>query len=182
MQIQRYEAVIDLVSKLKSPGGVSVDNACMKQHAGLSAKHGSNHLSEMTFLTQGKGFRQSLRTLFQASRVAQWSKAVPPEILGSSPGSVAAGPWCTIGPASSGLGRVWPAGISLSHCALVTPVPGAVHQVVRCTVFPLTRWCSWLLGWMCVVSRSSVAWLGCVSEDAGLSTFASPESVREFQR
>lgn len=53
MQIQRYEAVIDVVSRLKSPGGVSVYNACMKQHAGLSAKHGSNHLSEIIFLTQG---------------------------------------------------------------------------------------------------------------------------------
>jgi hypothetical protein len=33
----------------------------------------------------------------------------------------------TIGPASYGLGRVWPAGISLSHCALATPVVGGAQ-------------------------------------------------------
>ena len=46
--------------------------------------------------------------------------------------------------------------------------PGAVHadQVARCTVFPPTHWCGWLLGWMRTVLRSSAAWLGCVSEDA----------------
>jgi hypothetical protein len=33
---------------------------------------------------------------------------------------------------------------------------------------------------MRAVLRSSAAWLGCVSEDAWLSTFASPESVREL--
>jgi hypothetical protein len=62
--------------------------------------------------------------------------------------------------------------------------PGAVHadQVARCTVFPPTHWSGWLPGWMCVVSRSSAARLGCVSEDAWLSTFASRESVRELQR
>jgi hypothetical protein len=33
-----------------------------------------------------------------------------------------------------------------------------------------------------IVSRSSAAWLGCVSEDAWLSTLASPESVWELKR
>ena len=61
---------------------------------------------------------------------------------------------------------------------------GAVHtdQVARCTVFPPIHWCGWLLGWMRAVSRSNAAWLGCVLEDAWLSTFASPESVRELQQ
>ena len=56
---------------------------------------------------------------------------VPPVTLGSSPGSVAAaryreahGASRTIGLALSGLGRVLPAGISLSHRALATPVAG----------------------------------------------------------
>ena len=60
--------------------------------------------------------------------------------------------------------------------------PGAVHanQAARCTVFPPTHWCGWLPGWMRTVLRSSAAWLGCVSEDAWLSTFVSPEPVREL--
>jgi hypothetical protein len=32
-------------------------------------------------------------------------------------------------------------------------------------VCPPTHWCGWLPGWMRAVLRSSVAWLGCVSED-----------------
>ena len=47
--------------------------------------------------------------------------------------------------------RVWPAGISLSHRALATPVAGQVQcaltKVARCTVFPPTHWCGWLSGW-----------------------------------
>jgi hypothetical protein len=39
----------------------------------------------------------------------------------------------TIGPASSGLGWVWPAGISLSHCALAAPVAGRA----QCTLTSL---------------------------------------------
>ena len=60
--------------------------------------------------------------------------------------------------------------------------PGAVHadRVARCAVFPPTHWCGWLPGWMRTVLRSSAAWLGCVSEDAWLSTFVSPEPVREL--
>ena len=48
--------------------------------------------------------------------------------------------------------------------------------------FPLTPWCGVLPRWMCIVSRSRAAWLDCVSEDAWLSTFTSPESVWELQR
>ena len=49
----------------------------------------------------------------------------------------------TIGLASSGLGRVWPVGISLSHRAPATPVAGRAQctltKVARCTVFPPTH-------------------------------------------
>ena len=91
-----------------------------------------------------------------------------------------------MGPAASGLGE------GLAGTDGLVPLrtsdscgwPGAVHanQVARCTVFPPTHWYGWLPGWMGVVSRSSAAWLGYVSEDAWLSTFASPESVWELQR
>ncbi|CDQ79847.1 unnamed protein product [Oncorhynchus mykiss] len=61
--------------------------------------------------------------------------------------------------------RVRPVWISLSHCAPATPVAGraqcALTKVARCTVFPPTHWCGWLLGWMLAVLRSSAAWLGC---------------------
>ena len=92
----------------------------------------------------------------------------------------------TIGPASSGLGEGL-AGIDVlvpSRTSDSCGGPGAVHAdtVARCTVFPTTHWCGWLPGWMGIMSRSSAAWLGCVSEDAWLSTFASPESERELQR
>ena len=73
----------------------------------------------------------------------------------------------TIGLASSGLGRAWPVGISLSHRAPATPVAGRAQctltKVARCTVFPPTRWCGWLPGWMRTVLRSSAA---CLSEGA----------------
>jgi hypothetical protein len=75
-----------------------------------------------------------------------------------------------IGIASSGLGRAWPVGISLSHCAPATPVAGrsqcTLTKVARCTVFPPTHWCDWLLGWTRAVLRSSAAWLCCVLEEA----------------
>ena len=60
---------------------------------------------------------------------------------------------------------------------------GAVQAdtVAKCTVFPPTHWCDWLLGEVGIVSRNSAAWLGCVSEDAQLSTFVSPDSARELQ-
>jgi hypothetical protein len=58
--------------------------------------------------------------------------------------------------------------------------PGTVHANQGCTVFPPKHWCGWLPGWMCAVLRSSAAWLGCVSEDARLSTFISAEPVREL--
>jgi hypothetical protein len=117
--------------------------------------------------------------------------AVPPEILDSSPGSVAAGNqevhgathnWPSVARVREGFaGRDILVSSRTSHSC---GGPGTVHadQVARCTVFPPTHWCGWLPGWMCVVSRSSAARLGCVSEDAWLSTFASPESVRELQR
>ena len=59
--------------------------------------------------------------------------AVPPETLGLRPGSVVTGRnrevhgRRTIGLASSGLGRAWPVGMSLSHHAPATPVAGRVQ-------------------------------------------------------
>ena len=53
-------------------------------------------------------------------------------------------------------------------------------KVARCTVFPPTHWWGWLPGWMRAVLRSSAAWVGCVSKDAWLPTFVSPEPVREL--
>ena len=77
----------------------------------------------------------------------------------------------TIGTASSGLGRAWPVGISLTHRAPATPVAGrgqcTLTKVARCTVFPPTHWCGWLPVWMRAVLRSSAAWL-CIG---GLITF-----------
>ena len=88
--------------------------------------------------------------------------AVPPEILGPSLGSVETDRDREVHGAIhnwSGVVRVWPVGISLSHRALVTPVAGRAP----CT---LTHWCGWHPGWMHTVLRSSAAWLGGVSEDA----------------
>jgi hypothetical protein len=117
-----------------------------------------------------------------ASRVAQWSKAlaVPPETLGLSPGSVAAGRNREV----HGATHNWPSivwvreGLAGSDILVSSRTsdscggPGAVQadQVARCTVFPPTHWCGWLDGWswICVVSSSSAAWLGCVSEEARL--------------
>ena len=109
------------------------------------------------------------------------------ETLGSRPGSVAAGRDQEVRGATHNwpsVVRVWPVGISLSHCALATPVAGQAQctltKVARCTVFPPTHWCGWLPGWIRTVLRSSAAWLGCVSEGALLSAFVSPEPVREL--
>ena len=124
--------------------------------------------------------------------------AVPPEILGLSPGSVAAGSvWQCLGDREAhGAAHNWPSVVRVREglagrdilVSLCTSDCcgglGAVHadQVARCMVFPPTHWCGWLPGWMCIVSRSSAAWLGCVSEDAWLLTFASSESVRELRQ
>ena len=116
--------------------------------------------------------------------------AVPPETLGSSPGSVAADRDREV----HGATHKWPSIVRVrgglagrdilvsSHTSNSCGGPGAVHaiQVARCAVFPPTHWCGWLPGWMRAVLRSSAAWLGCVSEDAWLSTFVSPEPVREL--
>ena len=55
---------------------------------------------------------------------------------------------------SSGEGRGWPVGMSLSHRAPATPVAGRAQctltKVARCTVFPPTHWCGFRV-------RSSVA-------------------------
>ena len=55
-----------------------------------------------------------------------------------------------IGIASSGLGRAWPVGISLTHRTPATPVAGRAQctltKVARWTVFPPTHWCGWLPG------------------------------------
>ena len=83
-------------------------------------------------------------------------------------------------------GDVWPAGMFFSHRQLATSCGGrgAMHAdtIARCMVFPPTHWCCWLPGSACNVSWSSAAWLGCVSEDARLSTFPSPESLQELPR
>ena len=70
----------------------------------------------------------------------------------------------TIGPVSSGLGEGLAGGDVLvpSRFSNTCGGPGAMHADT--------------------VERSSTAWLGCVSEDARLSTFASLEFVRELQR
>jgi hypothetical protein len=79
-----------------------------------------------------------------ASRVAQWSKAVPPEILGSSPGSVAAGCDREDHGAAHDCASVVREGL-VGRDILVSlrtsdscGGPGTVHadQVTRCTVFP----------------------------------------------
>ena len=99
---------------------------------------------------------------------------MPPETLGSRPGSVVTGRDREVHGAThnwpSGLGRVWPVGKSLSHCAPATPVAGlgAVRTNQGCQVHgvssdTLVRLASGLDG---AVLRSSAAWLGCVSEDA----------------
>ena len=102
----------------------------------------------------------------------------PPEWrTGSSPGSVAA-VWGrrTIGPASSGLGEGL-AGRDVLALKQLLWWAGHADTVARCTVFPLKHWYGWFLG-----KVGSVAWLGCVSECAWLSTFTSLESERELQR
>ena len=118
--------------------------------------------------------------------------AVPPEILGSSPGSVAAGH----DREAHGATHNWPSVVRVREGLAGKDVlvssrtrdscggPGAVHaeQVARCTVFPPTHWCGWLPSWMGIVLRSSAARFGCVLEDAWLSTLTSLESVRELQR
>ena len=105
--------------------------------------------------------------------------AVPLEILGSSPGYGAGGR----NRETHGTAHNWPsvpAGMSLFHRALATPVAGQA----QCT---LTR----PPGVQCFRRHIGVAGFSghgvkkqcdCVSEDARLSTFISPESVRELQR
>ena len=83
--------------------------------------------------------------------------------LGSSPGSVAASRRRsvgrrTIGLASSGLGWVWPVGISLSHRAPATPVAGRA----QCALTKVHG-----------VSSTTVVWLDgrCVKKQCGLVVF-----------
>jgi hypothetical protein len=116
--------------------------------------------------------------------------AVPPETPGSISGSVAASREREV----HGVTHNWPSVVRVrdglagrdilvsSRTSDSRGGPGAVrtNQVARCTVFPLTHWCSWLPDWMHAVLRSSVAWFGCVLEDAWLSTFVSPEPIREL--
>jgi sarcosine oxidase gamma subunit len=113
-----------------------------------------------------------------AKCVAQWSMALSqPAATGRSMGQR------TIGLASSGLGRVWLVGISLSHRALATLVAGQAQCTltrslgVRCFLRHIGA-AGFRVG--CALLRSSAAWLGCVSEGAWLSTFVSPEPVREL--
>ena len=134
-----------------------------------------------------------------ASRVAQWSKALH---RSASCATTDAGfesrlcrsrprtgdPWggAQLVQCRPGKGRVWSGGYVLvpSRTCDSCGGLGAVHAdtVARCMVFPLTHWCGWLPGKVGIVSRSSAAWLGCVSEDAQLSTSASLESVWKLQR
>ena len=112
--------------------------------------------------------------------------AVPPETLGSRPGSVAAGRDQEV----RGAMHNWPSVVRVREGLAGRDIlvssrtsdscggPGVLTKVVRCTVFPPTHWCGSLPGWMRAVLRSSAAWLGCVSEMAWLLTFVSP--VREF--
>jgi ribosomal protein L2 len=114
--------------------------------------------------------------------VAQWlchTTAVPPETLGSRPGSVVTGRSVgryTIGLVLSGLWRGWPVGDILVSLRTSNPCGrlGAVctnhgSQVHGFSSNTLVRLGS---GWMRAVLRSSVAWLGCVSEDVPtISTF-----------
>jgi hypothetical protein len=118
--------------------------------------------------------------------------AVPPETLGLSPGSVTAGRdrevhgathnWPSVFRVREGLagGDILVSSCTSDSCG----GPGTVHadQVARTRLLgvssdTLVRLAS---GWMCAVLRSSAAWLGCVSEDAWLSTFVSPEPVQEL--
>ena len=108
-------------------------------------------------------------------------QAVPPEILGLSPGSVAAGcdrevhgathNWPSIVRVREGLaGR----DILVSSCTSDScGGPGVVHadHVARCTVFPTKHWCAWLLGWMCIVSRQHVLNDNCSGDGSDFSVF-----------
>jgi hypothetical protein len=84
--------------------------------------------------------------------------AVLPKTLGSRP--------C---PELSGLGRVWPVG--MSHRAPATPV--ACRAQCALTRLPGARCFPDILVWLasgldarCVKKQCGLAWLGCVSEDA----------------
>ena len=99
--------------------------------------------------------------------------AVPPETLGSRPGSVVTGRDREV----SGARHNWPSvvrvreglvgrGVLVSSCTSAVAGWCALTKVARCTVFPPAHWCGWLPGWMRAVLRSSTAWLGSVSEDA----------------
>ena len=107
----------------------------------------------------------------------QGGAAVPPETLGSSPGSVAAGQdrevhathnWPGVARVMEGLASrdILVSSRTRDSCG----GPGAVHadQVARGTVFPPTHWCGWLPGWMRAVLRSSAAWFGCFGGNIAL--------------
>jgi hypothetical protein len=78
--------------------------------------------------------------------------------LGSRPGSVAAGRDREV----RGATHNWPSVVRVRESLAGRDIivssrtsdscggPGVVHanQVARCTVFPPTRWCGWLPGWM----------------------------------
>ena len=89
----------------------------------------------------------------------------------------------TMGPALSGLREGLAGRDFLVPSQWLLWRAGHMHadMVARCTELPLIHWCGWLPGKEGIVSRSSAAWLGRVSEDA-LISFASSESERELQR
>jgi hypothetical protein len=148
----------------------------------------------------GNELKQLCLTLknIRASRVAQWSKATRDSGFESRlcrsrprPGWLM---WRrTIGPASSGLGRVWPAEIPLSRVAsraqcTLTRSPG-----VRCFLRDIGA-AGFLVGWaLCqeavqlgwVVFRRTHGfrpWLGCVSEDAWLPTLKNISIVKSTSK
>jgi hypothetical protein len=104
--------------------------------------------------------------------IAQWSAslAVPPETLGSRPGSVAAGRDTEV----RGATHYWPSvvrvrdGLAGREIIALSRAGRSARQPM-CTVFPPTHWCSWLPGWMRAVLKKCD--LGSVS----------PEHVRELQ-
>ena len=102
--------------------------------------------------------------------------AVPPETLGASPGSGAAGRDREV----RGETHNWPSVVRVREGLAGRDVLVSLRTSDFCggpgAVFPPTHWCGWLPGWMRAVLRSSAAWLGCVSEDAWLSSFVSRKS------
>jgi hypothetical protein len=103
-----------------------------------------------------------LELVFRASRVVQWSKALHCNAScatgepGLSPGSVAAGRnrethgavhnWPSVVQVRGGFDRQGYPVLSLTTDSCGGPGTMHTDTVARCTVFPPTHWCGWLLG------------------------------------